>query len=410
MYELIGRTLGHSYSPGIHQAFGKYEYGLRCLEPEQLGEYILHGQWQGLNVTIPYKKDVMQYLDRIDHSASRIGCVNTILREGDGLIGYNTDYTGFLAMADRAGVDFKDKKVLILGTGATSLTVETAVLDRGAAKVVHTSRRGEPGTVSYEQAREITDIQVIVNATPVGMYPNVADTILELDAFDNLEGVLDVIYNPVRSGLVQQAQARGIPAAGGLYMLVGQAAEACRLWTGEVPDNAEQVFCQLLRDKTNLVLVGMPGSGKTTVATALSELTGRTVVDTDQEIVKKAAMSIPEIFAKYGEAGFRDIETQVLEQVCRESGQIVATGGGAPLREVNRQIIKCNSRVYLIRRDMDSLDRQGRPLSAGADLQQMWNVRRPAYMAVCDAEADNNGTAVDCAGRIWEDYLENIGN
>ena len=407
MYRLIGRKLGHSYSAVIHPAFGKYDYELKSLEPEELEKYILEGDWQGLNVTIPYKRDVMPFLDVIHESAEAIGCVNTIVRKDGKLHGYNTDYMGFLGLAKKAGVSFEGRKVLILGTGATSMTIEAAARNSGAREVVHASRRSGEGVVTYDVVHTMEDVEIIVNTTPVGMYPNIQDEIMDLSKFPNLKGVLDVVYNPIRTGLIQQAQDRGIPCAGGLYMLVAQAAEACKLWTGKMPDNVEEIYGNLVTSKTNIVLVGMPGSGKSTVSQHLATISGRNVVDTDAEIVKEMGMSIPEIFAQFGEEKFRQVETLVLEKVCKEGGQIISTGGGAPLRPENRRVIRCNSRVYLLERDLDKLARGGRPLSANADLDQMWENRKTAYMAVCDIQADNNGESVDCAEIIWEDYLEN---
>ena len=407
MYRLIGRKLGHSYSAVIHPAFGKYDYELKSLEPEELGKYILEGDWQGLNVTIPYKRDVMPYLDVIHESAEAIGCVNTIVRRDGKLYGYNTDYMGFLALAKRAGVSFEGRKVLILGTGATSLTIEAAVRNSNAREIVHASRKSSEGAVTYDVAHTMEDVEVIVNTTPVGMYPNVMDEIMDLGKFPNLVGVLDVVYNPIRTGIVQQAQDKHISCAGGLYMLVAQAAEACRLWTGEMPDNVEEIYGSLARNKTNIVIVGMPGSGKTTVSKHLATISGRNVVDTDAEIVKEMGMSISEIFEKFGEEKFRQVETMVLERVCKEGGQIISTGGGAPLRAENRRAIRCNSRVYLLDRNLSKLARGGRPLSTNADLDQMWERRKMSYLSVCDIHADNNGDSLDCAQIIWEDYLEN---
>lgn len=407
MYKLIGRKLGHSYSAIIHPAFGKYDYELKSLEPDELEKYILEGDWQGLNVTIPYKRDVMPYLDQIHESAKAIGCVNTILKKDGKLVGYNTDYMGFLALAKRAGVEFEGRKVLILGTGATSLTVAAAA-SSGAGEILHASRKKAHGVITYDEAHRMEDVEVIVNATPVGMYPNVTEQIMDLGRFPKLKGVLDVVYNPIRTGLIQQAIDRGIPCAGGLYMLVAQAAEACRIWTGEMPENVEKIHRDLIQNRTNIVLVGMPGSGKTTVANNLARISGRAVVDTDEEIVREMGISIPEIFEQFGQEKFRQLEANVLERVCREGGRIVSTGGGAPLRPDNRRVIRCNSRVYLLYRDLDKLSREGRPLSANADLKQMWENRRDAYMAVCDIQADNNRDSSDCAQAIWEDYLENI--
>ena len=411
MYYLIGRTLGHSYSADIHGAFGLYGYGLKSLEPEELESFIRSGDWEGLNVTIPYKEAVMPFLDEISPEAARIGCVNTVVREGGRLVGYNTDYMGFLGLADRAGIDFSGGKVVILGTGATSKTVETAARDRGAASVIHASRKGEPGTVSYDSLGRDADCDILINATPVGMYPNIRGTLADLSGFTKLRGVLDVIYNPFRTGLVLQAARLGIPArSGGLYMLVRQAAEAARLWTGKMPSNCDEIYKKLAISRANILLEGMPGCGKSSVARELGRITGRPVVDTDAEIEKEYGMTIPEVFERFGEARFRDTETEVLERVCREGGQIISVGGGAPAFPRNYDIIGCNSRVYLILRDIDKLSRRGRPLSKGADLEEMWQRRRVHYRSVADAEARNDRTAAELAAEIWEDYCENIGD
>jgi shikimate dehydrogenase len=312
MYYLIGKTLGHSYSAEIHRAFGKYPYELKALPPEALGEFLSGGDFDGMNVTIPYKSDVIPYLDEIDDAARKIGSVNTVVRRDGRLVGHNTDYAGFLSMAERAGISFAGKKVLILGTGGTSLTAQAVVRDAGASEVVVLSRRGES---SYATLPRHLDSQIIINSTPVGMYPQNGEELIELRRFSRVEGVLDVIYNPLRTRLIDTAERLGIPSSGGLWMLVAQAALASGYFAGERPTESEveAVYRSILTEKENIVLVGMPGCGKTTVAGLLAERSGREVIDTDRLVTEAAGMPIPEIFARYGEAEFRRLESEAAE-------------------------------------------------------------------------------------------------
>lgn len=405
MYYLIGKTLGHSYSAEIHRAFGKYPYELKALPPEALGEFLSGGDFDGMNVTIPYKSDVIPYLDEIDDAARKIGSVNTVVQRDGRLVGHNTDYAGFLSMAERAGISFAGKKVLILGTGGTSLTAQAVVRDAGASEVVVLSRRGES---SYATLPRHLDSQIIINSTPVGMYPQNGEELIELRRFSRVEGVLDVIYNPLRTRLIDTAERLGIPSSGGLWMLVAQAALASGYFAGECPTESEveAVYRSILTEKENIVLVGMPGCGKTTVAGLLAERSGREVIDTDRLVTEAAGMPIPEIFARYGEAEFRRLESEAAEAAGKRSGVIIATGGGIVLDPKNRYPLVQNGKVYFLRRETEQLDRSGRPLSGGADLAEMYRRRLPLYLAISDRAVDNNRTPDMAADEIWEDFHE----
>lgn len=405
MYYLIGKTLGHSYSAEIHRAFGKYPYELKALPPEALGEFLSGGDFDGMNVTIPYKSDVIPYLDEIDDAARKIGSVNTVVQRDGRLVGHNTDYAGFLSMAERAGISFAGKKVLILGTGGTSLTAQAVVRDAGASEVVVLSRRGES---SYATLPRHLDSQIIINSTPVGMYPQNGEELIELRRFSRVEGVLDVIYNPLRTRLIDTAERLGIPSSGGLWMLVAQAALASGYFAGERPTESEveAVYRSILTEKENIVLVGMPGCGKTTVAGLLAERSGREVIDTDRLVTEAAGMPIPEIFARYGEAEFRRLESEAAEAAGKRSGVIIATGGGIVLDPKNRYPLVQNGKVYFLRRETEQLDRSGRPLSRGADLAEMYRRRLPLYLAISDRAVDNNRTPDMAADEIWEDFHE----
>lgn len=399
---LIGEKLGHSFSPAIHGKLADYEYKLYELSPEQVGPFLEKKEYDGLNVTIPYKKTVIPYCDELTEAAKSIGSVNTIVKRPDGtLLGHNTDYDGFMWLLKNAGADVKGKKALVLGTGGASVTVQAALRNMGAAPVVVISRSGED---NYENIAQHSDAKILVNATPVGMYPKTGVSPVDLDSFTALEGVFDVVYNPARTQLLLEAEKRGIPCANGLGMLVAQAKAACERFTGE-PIDDEKVYtikAEMERNTRNVMLIGMPGSGKSTVGAALAESLGRKLVDVDERIVELAGCSIPEIFAKEGEEGFRQIEHQALCEVSKESGLVIATGGGVVTRPENLDPMRQNSLIVWLLRDLSLLPKDGRPLSQANSLTEMFKVREPMYRAAADCIADNNGSLEDTVKQILE--------
>lgn len=387
---LLGRKLGHSYSPQIHSYLGEYPYSLFEKEPEEIESFLKNGDFTGINVTIPYKKDVIPFLDELSPTARKMGAVNTIVRRRDGsLFGHNTDYFGFSSMVTKSGLLVSGKKVLVLGSGGASNTV-VSVLNELGAKVVVISRSGEN---NYGNLHLHADAAVIVNTTPVGMYPNTGSSPVDLTLFPQLEGVLDVVYNPARTQLLLDAENRGLPCENGLWMLISQAKEAAEYFTGSSIDDSviASIHRKLSAQMQNLVLIGMPGCGKSTIAALLGEVLGRTVVDADAQIIRLAGKSIPEIFAQDGEEAFRDWETRALETLGRQSGLIIATGGGCVTKERNYPLLHQNGRLFWLQRSLDSLPTDGRPLSQANRLSDMYAVRRPLYERFADHCIDNNG-------------------
>ena len=410
VYGLLGRKLGHSWSAPIHAALGCADYRLIELEPEELGAFLAREDIGGLNVTIPYKRDVMAYCDVLDPMAEAIGSVNTLVRRADGkLYGYNTDAAGFCFMAQRAGIGFAGKKTLVLGSGGASRTAAACAKRLGAREVVVISRSGEN---NYTNLGRHADTERIVNTTPVGMYPNNGAAAVDLTAFPTCAGVLDLIYNPRRTALLLRAEARGIPCSDGLPMLVAQAVAAEeRFFDKAIPASEnERILAQLRREMTNLILIGMPGSGKTTVGEALSRLTGREAVDLDQMIETTAGCSIPEIFRREGESGFRARERAAAEEAGKRTGVILLTGGGIIKTAENYAALHQNGRIYQLVRDLSLLPTEGRPLSQGADLAAMWRERAPLYARFRDVEIDNSGTVEDTAAAIWRDFCAHSGS
>ena len=392
-YGLIGAKLGHSYSPAIHARLGDYDYRLYERTEREFIDLMAARDFKGLNVTIPYKVVAYRHCDALSKVAREVGCVNTLVVRPDGtLYGHNTDIGGFMAMAKRAGVAIAGRKCAVLGSGGASMTAQAACRRFGAREIVVVSRRGP---VDYEALyRDHADTEVLVNTTPVGMYPDNGGCPADLSRLPRLTGVLDVIYNPDKTALILDAEARGIPCAGGLYMLVGQAREAAELFTGRaIPDErTDEIYGALRAEALNLVLVGMPGSGKSSIGRVLAEQMGRDFVDCDAEIVRQARTSIPDIFAARGERAFRDMESQVIADLCREKGRVIATGGGAILRDENVRAMRQNGVVVMVERALADLPMDGRPLSSSQQaLQDMWAVREPRYRAAADAVIDNNG-------------------
>ena len=403
-YGLIGRTLGHSYSVPIHRALGNEAYALYPLEPEALGAFLARADVAGLNVTIPYKRDVLPYCDRLDETAREIGSVNTIVREPDGsLTGYNTDAYGLTYLANRAGISFAGRKVVVFGGGGASLTAQYVAHRGGAREVVVVSR---DGVYNYENLDRHADAEILINTTPLGMVPHTGALPADPARFPRCAGVLDLVYNPSQTALLFRAKELGIPCSGGLSMLVAQAKAAEELFLGRsIPNSAiERVLAQTAMDMQNIVLIGMPGSGKSTVGAALSRLSGRECVDLDEQIVQQAGMPIPAIFAERGEAAFRALERDQAEHWGKGSGRILVTGGGIVKDERNYYALKQNGRVYQIERDVALLEREGRPLSANADLAVLLRERAPLYARFRDVVVANEDSAEQAARNIWEDY------
>ena len=400
---LIGEKLSHSFSPQIHRYLSDYSYELFELSESEVGDFLKSDRFDSTNVTIPYKKTVMPFLDVISDEAMRIGSVNTITRLRDGgLRGDNTDYFGFSYMIKKSGIDIRGKKVIILGTGGASLTARTVSADMGAESITFVSRTGK---VNYENVYDMcADTQVVINCTPVGMYPKNLVSPICLERFKHCEGVADMVYNPSATKLLLDAERMGIKHVNGLYMLVAQAKRATELFLDcEIDDGEIDRITELIeRETRNIILVGMPGCGKSTVASELARLTGRRVVDTDSMIVEAEKRSIPEIFENEGESYFRAAESRAAREAGKMSGAIIATGGGIVTVCENFDSLRQNGRVFFIKRELESLSRDGRPLSIDADLGAMYEKRLPMYERFCDHTVENNSSVTRCAERILE--------
>ena len=406
---LIGKTLSHSFSPEIHSHLADYSYKLFEMSECEVGKFIRGDNFDTVNVTIPYKKTVMPYLDEISDEAMRIGSVNTVTHLPDGrLRGDNTDYFGFSYMLNKARIEISGKKVLILGTGGASLTAFAVCSDLCAREIVFVSRGGE---INYENVYEKhPDGEVIINCTPVGMYPNNLLSPIDLSRFAQLSGVADMIYNPAVTELLFDAQSLNIPCTNGLSMLVAQAKRACELFLDVSIDNCviDEITDKIVKSTKNIVLVGMPGCGKSTVGAYLAEMTGRTLFDTDAMIVEDEKRDIPTIFAADGEDYFRRAECRAVSEAGKQSSLIISTGGGAVTRGENYRALRQNGVVFYIERDINSLSRDGRPLSQNGDLEEMFNKREPMYKKFCDYVIKNDSTARECAEKILKKFKGEI--
>lgn len=399
-FGLLGRKLGHSFSPKIHSLLGDYPYDLFEVEPEKVENFLRRGDFAGLNVTIPYKKTVIPFCAELSPAAQHIGSVNTLLRREDGtLYGDNTDYDGFLYLLKSAGAQVAGKKVLVLGSGGASLTVRAVLADLGAGEVVVISRTGEN---NYQNLQRHADAQMIVNTTPVGMYPNTGVSPVDLGLFPQCEGVFDLIYNPARTQFLLDGQRRGMLWANGLGMLVAQAkAAAERFLAKKIPDQrVEEITRQMAAQTGNLLLIGMPGCGKSTVGRCLARRLGRPLVDLDQEIEQAAGCTIPEVFAREGEEGFRRREHDTLRRYSKESGLVISAGGGIVTREENRDPMWENSTVIWLQRDLDKLPVHGRPISLKTPLEELYRRRAPLYEAMSHLAVDNAGSVEETAEEI----------
>ena len=402
MYGLLGEHLPHSFSPQIHALLGDYEYRLFEVAPDGLEQFMCEHNFDGINVTIPYKKAVMKYLDCISPEAEKIGSVNTVTVRDGKLYGDNTDYFGFLYMIKKSGIEITDKKCLVLGSGGASLTAVAVLRDLNAKETVIISRKGEN---NYENISIHSDAQIIVNTTPVGMYPHNLESAIDLSVFPNLDGVLDIVYNPLKTKLILDAEEREIPCAAGLSMLVAQAKRANEMFFGiSRPDSVcEDIEKTLRAEFQNVVLVGMAGCGKSTVGSALSELLGKKFVDTDEIIVQNEGISIPEIFEKHGEDYFRACETEAVKSVGKEKGLVIATGGGVVTREENFYPLRQNGIVVFINRDVEKLPTNGRPLSQKQGVKALFEKRLHLYRRFAHIETDGNGTVQKTAELITKE-------
>ena len=402
-YGLIGEKLGHSFSKIIHEMIADYKYELKEIAKENLDAFMSLKDFKCINVTIPYKKSVIPYLDFISEEAKKIGCVNTIINKDGKLYGYNTDYYGLKLLIEKQNVDLKNKNVLVLGTGGTSLTAKAVLKDLGASNIYQASRKSEEGLISYDDIYNY-DINYIVNTTPVGMYPNNLDKLIEVSKFKNLLGLVDVIYNPLNTNLVLDAKELGIKADGGLYMLIAQAVYAIKLFKNiEIPNSKiDEVYNKLLREKQNIVLIGMPSCGKSTISIELNKRLNKAVYDSDTEIEKIINTTISNFIKSNGETNFRNIESSVIENLSKQNGLIISTGGGVILRMENMINLKQNGLIIFIDRSLELLTPTStRPLTSNIfDLNKKYNERIGLYRKYADIIVKNDSKIEDAVEEI----------
>lgn len=408
-FGLLGRTLGHSFSPRIHSALGNTNYELFEREPSQLQEFFADPELQGINITIPYKVNALETCDVVDPRAERIGCVNTMVRKDGKWHGYNTDYDGFVFTLQHAGIDVSGKECIILGDGASSATVHVALEDLGAKNIVHLSRKTAPfygdAPNYYETA------QIIINCTPIGMYPHNPANLIDITQFSKLEGVVDLIYNPRRTILLLQAEMMEIPHCDGLPFLVAQGVEAANHFQGESfgTKEIEQILRDMRREKENIILIGMPGVGKTTVGKALGEEMGRTCVDVDHELEKEIG-NISTYITEQGEPAFREKEAEMIAKFGTQTGLIISTGGGCVTVPKNFAHLRQNGRIYQLTQPVENLSTSGRVLSSGGikRLRELEATRTPMYESFAQCIVEHNRNAPETVATILEDFEENL--
>lgn len=407
-YGLIGEKLGHSFSKEIHGKIKSYKYELKEIAKKDLASFMTEKNFLGINVTIPYKSAVIPFLDEISPRAKKIGAVNTVVNVGGKLYGYNTDYLGIEGIIEKSGISVKGKTVHVLGTGGTSKTATAVLEDLGAKKIIKVSRTATDGVIDYDTLYSGADgVKIIVNTTPVGMYPNNEKTPVDIDRFANLEGVIDVIYNPINTALITKAKERKIKCQGGLYMLVAQAVYSAGYFTFEKPASSliDSVYEQILKEKSNIVLTGMPSCGKSTVGKILSSLAGKEFIDTD-EIITERYNSPSKVIETDGEARFREIETEIIKEVSKLGGKIISTGGGAVLKQENITALKQNGVIFFINRPLEKLiATPDRPLSSSIEaLKKRYEERYGVYTSTCDFIINADCTPEEVANKVLKEF------
>ena len=406
-YGLIGEKLGHSFSKEIHNKLFDYNYELKEIASNDLDAFLKAKDFCAINVTIPYKERVIPYLDFISDKARQIGAVNTIVNKDGKLFGFNTDFLGLKTLILKNGIEIKNKKVLILGSGGTSKTAFVVAKNLNAKEIVKVSRKSAEGFITYEEISNHNDAEIIINTTPVGMYPEIENTPLDITNFKDLEGVIDVVYNPLSTKLVNTAKQMGIKAVGGLYMLVSQAAFAAEKFLDTTVENQkiDQIYNEILKTKQNIVLIGMAGCGKTTVGKNLAEKIGFRFIDTDEEIVKKYG-DIVEIFKTKGETAFRKMESEIIKEISALQGVVIATGGGAVLKKDNIDSLKLNGKIYFLDRPLeDIIPTSDRPLSSNKeDLEKRFYERYDIYLNACDKRIEAKGNIENTVNCIRKDF------
>ena len=408
-FGLLGRTLGHSFSPRIHNALGNTNYELFEREPSQLQEFFANPELQGINITFPYKVNALEACDVVDPRAERIGCVNTMVRKDGKWHGYNTDYDGFVFTLKHAGIDVSGKECIILGDGASSATVHVALEDLGAKSITHLSRKTAPLYTDAPNYYETA--QIIINCTPIGMYPHNPASLIDIMQFSKLEGVVDLIYNPRRTILLLQAEMMDVPHCDGLPFLVAQGVEAANHFRGESlgTKEIEQILRDMRREKENIILIGMPGVGKTTVGKAIGKEMGRTCIDVDQELAKEIG-DISTYITEQGEAAFREKEAEMIAKLGTETGLVISTGGGCVTVPKNYAHLRQNGRIYQLTQPVEKLSTSGRVLSGGGieRLRELEETRTPMYESFAQCIVEHNRNAPETVAVILEDFEANL--
>ena len=404
-YGLIGEHLGHSFSKEVHAALASYEYEIKEIAREELSSFMINKAFNAINVTIPYKEAVIPFIDEISEEARLIGAVNTIVNKDGRLYGYNTDFLGMRSLFKRLGIAANGKKIAILGSGGTAKTAYAVSKSLGATEILVVSRQKKDGAIDYDELYENhANTDIIINTTPVGMYPNNADSPIDISRFDNLTGVIDAIYNPLRTSLVLDAKRKGIPAEGGLYMLIAQAVYASEIFldSNYHESKINEIYNSISSDKENIALIGMPSSGKSTVGKILADMLGREIVETDDIIVRNAGKCIKDIFTEDGEAKFRDIESSVIKQVAAQNGKIISTGGGSILRSENLHALQQNSKIVFIDRSLKNLiSSDDRPLSKDMNaVKALYESRYDKYKSAADIIVNGDNTPETVAQEI----------